>query len=1015
MNERKSFQAKCNINEKNIFNNNINRKNKKQTGITLIALVISIIVMLILAGVSLNATIGDNGIITQAQNATYMQSIAVLEEFMQQQYVENYDTMNQYENKLDGFITNSELRNYFQKPLGDSYYFLDTENYREYYLIEKSALPEEIRNQIKGGDASNSGQGIYTSFIDVYGITSDLQVYFCSNGRGTRIGAIDDAKVSDWSSKVVIDASDRWSSVLGYNRDVTLGDLKSQAEINITENGLDLTKLAFFGSLKKITFTNVVYNDLDGIGGVPNLEHIFFNNSKIENYKGMEDCRNLKRLYLYFPPQMDESTANEQIRKLCDENVGIANADLKNLEYFGIFGVDEFSSREPDFSNINFNAYTSNITDITPIKNLNAKKYIKYLYLNNNKISDMTSLSGFENLYLLLIANNRMLNHLDGLQNLQKLTYIYAQNCSLYDTIGLYNCTSLYYLKLSNNSELTTLNDLEKSENLVYIYADGCSLGKYENKDNNSDTDALKCLENLKKVMYLDLKNNDLKRIAYLANLNSITYLYLEGNENINEDQVISIKNIIYNCGINYSISSRYSLLLDDNITNLSLKDQSIKAETFKLSLESKKKLEKLDLTGLKLLDSSGNELSSQETNDLINEVLSTLTSVKFLNLENVPKLNAITFVKNMPDLVEIVLYGTNVITGSVDENGDNNGLELLNNNLKLESLALDNENIELIKIVETLKRIKNEYIYAPNRFLGIGGLYAKNSKMFESLNEPNIGLETLGIKCLETDSVIDLSKCDSLKSVILIYGTEHKVKLPDSVELIHLDGQYLYGEYPKNLKRCTYINRGLDEDVIKNLARNCPNLESIATGNSNRSVTNLDAFTNACFKDSLKNLNLTSNERNDSINNIKGISGYSKLETLKIDRANISDLSGIETLTNLKELNLLQSSVSSLEILKDNVNINKIILPSNRVVSLHGLENLKKLTYLDLQNNCLQEIIQYTDENNELKVMKNLSIVRNLNKNNNGKLSTLLLAGNSNLTNFEEVENLSWNEKNGF
>ena len=38
---------------------------KNQKGITLIALVISIIVMLILAGVSLNATIGDNGIITK--------------------------------------------------------------------------------------------------------------------------------------------------------------------------------------------------------------------------------------------------------------------------------------------------------------------------------------------------------------------------------------------------------------------------------------------------------------------------------------------------------------------------------------------------------------------------------------------------------------------------------------------------------------------------------------------------------------------------------------------------------------------------------------------------------------------------------------------------------------------------------------------------------------------------------------------------------------------------------------
>lgn len=46
-------------------------KGKKQSnnskGITLIALVITVIVMLILAGVSLNATIGDNGIITKAQ------------------------------------------------------------------------------------------------------------------------------------------------------------------------------------------------------------------------------------------------------------------------------------------------------------------------------------------------------------------------------------------------------------------------------------------------------------------------------------------------------------------------------------------------------------------------------------------------------------------------------------------------------------------------------------------------------------------------------------------------------------------------------------------------------------------------------------------------------------------------------------------------------------------------------------------------------------------------------------
>ena len=176
----------------------MNERKPFQNGITLIALVISIIVMLILAGVSLNATIGDNGIITQAQNATYMQSIAVLEEFMQQQYVEKYDIISQYENKLDGFISDGQLRKYFQKPsINDSYYFIDSNNYKEYYLIEKSALPEEIRNQLKGGDTSISGTGIYAKFDDVYGITSDLKVYYCSNGSDTRIGATDNAVESD--------------------------------------------------------------------------------------------------------------------------------------------------------------------------------------------------------------------------------------------------------------------------------------------------------------------------------------------------------------------------------------------------------------------------------------------------------------------------------------------------------------------------------------------------------------------------------------------------------------------------------------------------------------------------------------------------------------------------------------------------------------------------------------------------------------------------------------------------
>ena len=42
---------------------------RKQKGITLIALVITIIVLLILAGVSINLVVGEGGILGKAQNA----------------------------------------------------------------------------------------------------------------------------------------------------------------------------------------------------------------------------------------------------------------------------------------------------------------------------------------------------------------------------------------------------------------------------------------------------------------------------------------------------------------------------------------------------------------------------------------------------------------------------------------------------------------------------------------------------------------------------------------------------------------------------------------------------------------------------------------------------------------------------------------------------------------------------------------------------------------------------------
>ena len=57
------------------------KKLKRQVkGITLIALVVTVIVLLILAGVAINLTVGDNGLFKRAQNAADTWQMAELNE-----------------------------------------------------------------------------------------------------------------------------------------------------------------------------------------------------------------------------------------------------------------------------------------------------------------------------------------------------------------------------------------------------------------------------------------------------------------------------------------------------------------------------------------------------------------------------------------------------------------------------------------------------------------------------------------------------------------------------------------------------------------------------------------------------------------------------------------------------------------------------------------------------------------------------------------------------------------------
>lgn len=89
------------------------KKQSKNKGITLIALVITIIVLLILAGVSISTLTGDNGLLTQASKAKHQTKLAELKENLQMDILDVI--MKQEGNDLN----KEELRNILVKYFGE--------------------------------------------------------------------------------------------------------------------------------------------------------------------------------------------------------------------------------------------------------------------------------------------------------------------------------------------------------------------------------------------------------------------------------------------------------------------------------------------------------------------------------------------------------------------------------------------------------------------------------------------------------------------------------------------------------------------------------------------------------------------------------------------------------------------------------------------------------------------------------------------------------------------------------
>ena len=684
---------------------------KRQNGITLIALVITIIVMLILAGVSLNAVIGDNGIISQAQNATYMQSVAVLEEYLNNFYVEHYEEMLEADSKI---LTMINLEpNWFYIPanegVGGLRYVVDADGHA-LYLIKKSGLPEDIKNQIRGGEA---GEGTYTDYVnlnDVYGVTENLQVYYCSSGTDSIMGVTTDELNADNPLREVFNStnnSDLYNLLSDYdiadsegNKDgiLTAEELKAvtQLTINSTSGITDFSEFYNLSSLKELTIDGVNLNNVAGIENCPQLNYVYFKSTTVADYNSLSGVKKLKYLYLY-------NVDDNELNKLC---TGIKDAEFSNLAYFAVTGNTGYISSTTITAMYNGKS-AKTITDLSPLSTLSdtTKQAVKYLSIQCNNINgDLSALSEYTNLTLLRCEYNN----------------------------------------------ITSLAGMENMNNIVYLCGVGNKLGTLESGGEDVETGtAIASLANKTKLQQVNLEDNsNLANVSYFENDTAIRYLYLSGcSTNMS---VQGISDIIIACGANYSLPVKF---LTGTVYNVAeyYTPSAVTYEELYSDLYENEFITHLNLEGCTKLN-----------NEQFNTILKSMPNLKYLTLRNNTTLTSIDFISEdgVKNLIELDLRNTGV-------KGENSLTNLNTYAIKLKTLRVS-DGSSFKNIVATINRLRNapEYCYwHADKGGNMSGLNCSSIEVVKCLegleNLKSLRIAQWGYKIGNASSIIDLRNTD--------------------------------------------------------------------------------------------------------------------------------------------------------------------------------------------------------------------------------------------------------------
>ena len=456
---------------------------RKEHAITLIALAITIVVLLILAGVTIVTITGDNGILTRATSSKIETAVGAVKEALRLEQGEK--RINEEELTPETLLAEGKVQRTVQQEEDGNYYM--------YYALKENAIE----------GMQGLGKGNIIELKDVFLIDDNLNVKYIAN-NGKEYGDTINNKILEDETEIRF-ASKAFSEYVSKISGVTEEEMKfkwmkNQTSLTIADISVDnLQDLVFFPNLESLTLGE--WGD---------------NIPPITTMDGIENCTKLKTLQIIGGPDKDYS-AIAMLQNLIDFQRYTGN------DYINIMDVLKLSQSLEKLTLQNLN-----ITDMSRIGEL---KDLTYLNMTNNQISKIEGLDNKSSLYSLNLTSNRI-EKIEGLDNLTNLVNLSLTNNRIKDITPISKVSTLKYLDLKQNPDIDPNRNNYTGEKLEALNKIGEILDR--GGTINIDVDKLGLFINYKN---LDLSSQNLTTLQSLEGLIQLTNLNLNANRLTLEDE----------------------------------------------------------------------------------------------------------------------------------------------------------------------------------------------------------------------------------------------------------------------------------------------------------------------------------------------------------------------------------------------------------------------------------------------------------------------------------------------